>query len=97
MALPREEFKRRFPMLELEAEKACSGCLLPLFAVLSDMAEGRLPIIATTIVMGKEARLKEGKKYLFIGDCTEKRWGEGACVAGCPPSREEIKKALRGR
>ncbi len=96
MALPRDEFKRRFPMLELTAEKACSGCLFPLFAALSAMeAKGQHLKKALGIVVGEEAHLKAGKSYLFIGDCTEKWLDKGACVSGCPPSSEEIAEALR--
>lgn len=97
VTLPKEELKRRFPLLELiTAEKACSGCLIPLFSALSSLeAEGRQMKKALSIVIGTEAKPKEGKDYIFIGDCTKVSWGKGAHLEGCPPDKEDLTKLLQ--
>lgn len=96
MALPREELRRRFPNLELTAEKACSGCLFPLLSALSTVEEAnRRQKRALGIVVGKEAQLKEGKEYIFIGDCTEAYREKGVYLEGCPPAGEDIARLLR--
>lgn len=97
VALAKDEFRRRFPLLELIcAEKACSGCLIPLFSALSSLEEeGRKMERALDIVVGLEADGEEGKECIFIGDCTQAYWEKGPHLEGCPPDKEDLLQLLR--
>jgi len=97
VALPKDEFKLRFPLLELiSAEKACSGCLIPLFSALSSLEEeGKKMKRALGIVFGLEAEVAEGKECIFIGDCTQAYWEKGPHLEGCPPDKEALTQLLR--
>jgi len=97
VALAKDEFRRRFPLLELIcAEKACSGCLIPLFSALSSLKEeGRKMKGALGIVIGLEAEVVEAKDCIFIGDCTQAYWDKGPHLEGCPPDKEDLLRLLR--
>jgi hypothetical protein len=84
-----------FPPLDIEgADRACSGCLIPLVGALRQLHEEgvrlRVPLV---ISIGKEAAgLRDAG--LLIGDCA----GGPTSVprlAGCPPQREALVVALR--
>lgn len=92
--LPRERLGEAFPGLEIiGAEKACSGCLIPLlscFWQLSD--EGRVkPTAPLAVVLGKDPQVPPGRSVLLVGDCAVSECGESLeKVPGCPPDREEM-------
>ena len=95
--LPQEEIREKFPLLEIiGAEKACSGCLIPLLSTLSLLDERSIKLEQPlAIVLGKDTKLPEGKVWLAVGDCvqTTERDGENR-VGGCPPAQEELLNSL---
>jgi uncharacterized protein (DUF362 family) len=96
-ALPKEDLKRRFPLLKLiGAEKACSGCLIPLLSALSSLEqEGAKMKRTLSLVVGKDVDLEEEGDYIFIGDCTNTCREKGTHLEGCPPDKEELIRRLR--
>ncbi len=91
--LPREQLRQSFPRLEIMgAEKACSGCLIPLLSSLFLLAErdtsrGK-PLV---ICLGKEPEVPEEKICLLVGDCARVEGrDELDFVGGCPPGKEEL-------
>jgi len=88
---PREYLKRVFPNLDLIADTACSGCLIPLFAAFYKLESERLfPGDETKFVLGKENLGRISGKILFLGQCARDCCGEGARLKGCPPTKEEM-------
>lgn len=97
--LPQEQLRESFPLLEIiGAETACSGCLIPLFSVLSLLQERDIkPERPLAILLGKEPKLPQDKAWLLVGDCAQvEEKGEGNQVGGCPPDREELLCSLVG-
>ncbi len=95
--LPREELRKSFPLLEiLGAEKACSGCLIPVLSSLSALEErGIRPGQALTICLGSDGAIPSSDSCLRIGDCARAGdGGEGTWIGGCPPRRDEILSRL---
>lgn len=93
--LPREQLEQSFPLLELlGAEKACSGCLIPVLSALSTIRERGVKLNRPlAIVMGRDCDVPQGKAYLLVGDCAQAE-GEENGVAGCPPRQEDLLRAL---
>ena len=95
--LPQEQLRENFPLLKLiGAEKACSGCLIPLFSALSLLRErGIKPERPLAILLGRDPKPPEDKDWLMVGNCdhVEKRSEENQ-VGGCPPDREELLNSL---
>jgi uncharacterized protein (DUF362 family) len=95
--LPREQLRKSFPFLEiLGAEKACSGCLIPVLSSLSALEEKgirlRKPL---TICLGKDGVVPDSGGCLRIGDCAQAgTGGEETGIRGCPPGRDEILSRL---
>ena len=95
--LPQEEIREKFPLLEIiGAEKACSGCLIPLLSTLSLLYERSIKLEQPlAIVLGKDPELPEGKVWLAVGDCSQiKQGGRRNQVGGCPPAQEELFDSL---
>ena len=95
--LPQEELRLSFPELEIVgAEKACSGCLIPLISILMLLKERGVKMKRPlTIYLGKGHQLLSDKPYLLIGDCAEFREREPSHrIAGCPPDRETMLDGL---
>ena len=99
--LPQEELRQSFPLLEITgAEKACSGCLIPLISTLMLLRErGTQLERPLAICLGKNPEVPEDKKWLLVGDCAlveDKGKGKdkSSWVGGCPPSREELLNSL---
>lgn len=95
--LPREQMRKSFPSLEiLGAEKACSGCLIPVLSSLSALEErGIRPGRPLTICLGPDGAVPDSGRRLRIGDCARAGdGGESTGVGGCPPRREEILNRL---
>jgi hypothetical protein len=93
-ARPYDEAHGRFPNLRINAEMACSGCLMNLFTALGEMkGAGEADDLRGYIVIG---RVPEGDwPDLAVGGCTFSAWDETESVPGCPPTIEQIKTALR--
>ncbi len=97
--LPWEELRQSFPRLEIiGAEKACSGCLIPLLSALTLLREqGTKLERPLAICLGENPEVPERKTWLLVGDCAlvegkeERSW-----VSGCPPSREVLLGSLIG-
>jgi uncharacterized protein (DUF362 family) len=97
---PHEYIRRAFPSLRLHASRACSGCLIPLFAALR-----RLEDLGHTcnreIVSGKEPEYKHIHNAVFIGTCACTPDSDGPQLAQCPPTKQEVfeffKKNLSGK
>jgi len=89
--LPAEQLKQSFPLLEITgAEKACSGCLIPVLSSLLILQErGARLGKPLTICLGREPDVPKDRSYLLIGDCARVR-GKSNYVRGCPPDRKEI-------
>lgn len=93
---PVDYLKRTFPLLVLQAETACSGCLIPLFASLRRMEIEGIKIRETmSIVCGKEEPGSKAVKRIFIGQCTKAFKIGDPWLRGCPPTKEEMFKFLR--
>jgi uncharacterized protein (DUF362 family) len=95
--LPREQLRQSFPTLEiLGAEKACSGCLIPVLSSLSTLEErGLRPGRPLTLCLGRDGAIPDSGSCLRIGDCARTGdGGESTGVGGCPPRREEILSRL---
>jgi len=95
--LPQEQLQRSFPQLEISGkDKACSGCFIPLLSELLTLIEREARLkTPLRICLGTEPDIPEDKAYLLVGDCAlTERHEEAKCVAGCPPSREEIRQRL---
>lgn len=94
--LPSEWLKRKFPLLKiLGVDTACSGCIIPLFSVLTRLEEeGRSLKNPLTIVMGKTEVHEHLSDTLFMGDCTSRKLKGGDQIDGCPPKKEDIMHAL---
>jgi len=95
--LPQEELRENFPQLDISgAEKACSGCTIPLLASLKIIHErGMKPEKPLTICLGKKPHVPEDRTSLLVGDCTiEEGESKYEYVAGCPPNKEELVNRL---
>jgi len=88
---PRAYLQRVFPGLQLHADTACSGCLIPLFSTLRRM-EKEGPALPGKIhfVLGKEMPKDLSGRALFFGQCTRSLHGNHPWLNGCPPTREEM-------
>jgi len=95
--LPQEQLQQSFPLLQIiGAEKACSGCLIPLLSDLLRLQEqGTKLEKPLAICLGKHPEVPEDKAWLLVGDCArvegkdERNW-----VGGCPPSKEALLSSL---
>ncbi len=95
--LPQEQLQQSFPLLQIiGAEKACSGCLIPLLSDLLHFQEqGTKLEKPLAICLGKRAEVPEDKAWLLVGDCArvegkdEHNW-----VRGCPLSKEALLSSL---
>ena len=97
--LPQEELRENYPQLEIRgAEKACSGCIIPLVASLKILHEqGTKAKRPLTICLGKKPDVPEDRMSLLVGDCAlEEGESKYEYVAGCPPEREELVNRLAG-
>ena len=95
--LPQEQLRQRFPQLEIAgAEKACSGCLIPLLSSLFRLSEQSTNLNQPLrICLGEDPEVPEDKAYLLVGDCAQiEGESEAHWVEGCPPSREEVFERL---
>jgi len=96
--LPSEKIKEKFPLLKLEVENACCGCLIPILSCLSEFEESKEKLkIKLRIVAGeKEEKILKTPfpNTVFIGNCT-KKVAKNFFVEGCPPDEKEIKKTLK--
>ncbi|MFH1091297.1 MAG: DUF362 domain-containing protein [Pseudomonadota bacterium] len=97
--LPQEELRRSFPRLEIiGAEKACSGCLIPLLSGLTVLGEQGVRLDKPlAICLGKKPAPPKDKTALLVGDCAlEEDKDNYSYVPGCPPDREELLGHLAG-
>ncbi|MFC2022467.1 hypothetical protein ACFLTR_04610, partial [Chloroflexota bacterium] len=95
--LPQEQLRQRFPALEIVgAEKACSGCLIPLLSSLLLLGErGANLDKPLRICLGKEPEVAEDMECLLVGDCAQVKGSKKLnWVKGCPPGREELLSSL---
>lgn len=95
--LPQEQLQQSFPLLQIiGAEKACSGCLIPLLSDLLRLQEqGTKLEKPLAICLGKHPEVPEDKAWLLVGDCARVE-GKDECnwVGGCPPSKEALLSSL---
>jgi uncharacterized protein (DUF362 family) len=95
--LPQEQLRQSFPLLQIiGADKACSGCLIPLLSDLLRLQEqGAKLEKPLAICLGKRPEVPEDKAWLLVGDCArvegkdEHNW-----VRGCPLSKEALLSSL---
>jgi len=98
--VPQEQLRQSFPLLKIiGAEKACSGCLIPLLSSLSLLREQGIRLDEPLAVcLGKEPEIPKGMPWFLLGDCAQIIGeAESNHVRGCPPSREEVLNILVGR
>jgi len=91
--LPQEQLRQDFPLLEIiGAERACSGCLLPLLSSLALLAERGTKLEKPMgICLGKNPQIPDDKAWFLVGDCAQVEGrNELNWVGGCPPSCEEL-------
>ena len=94
--LPAQWLVKTFPDLTIRGEDtACSGCIIPLFSALKQLAqENRGFTYPLTVVLGTTPDTNTSEVVLAIGQCPAHGVETGYRVGGCPPSRDEIEKAL---
>jgi len=95
--LPQEQLRQNFPRLEIAgAERACSGCLIPLISSLLLLGERGMDLKnPLRICLGDEPEVPEDKAWLLVGDCARLGGGdESNWVQGCPLDREELLSRL---
>jgi uncharacterized protein (DUF362 family) len=94
--LPSAWLKKQFPHLTIIGhDTACSGCTIPLFSSLSQLADQAKTFTRPlTIMLGTATRSDEPHDFLVIGDCSPHKSENCPQVRGCPPSKHEILKAL---
>jgi len=98
--LPQEELRLAFPLLEIiGAEKACSGCLIPLLSVLMLLQErGANLEKPLAICLGEGLETPEDRACLLVGNCAQIEGGDDIdWIEGCPPSKEELLSGLTSR
>jgi uncharacterized protein (DUF362 family) len=86
--------RRAFPALRLHASRACSGCLIPLFAALRRL-EGLGRHCSLDVVCGKEPDCGRLPAAACIGTCACATYGTGRRLAQCPPSKEAVFELLQ--
>ncbi len=92
---PEAFIRRTFPALTLYAEKACSGCLIPLFHALHRFdREGLLPHDQSVVVCGPASSCTTADRIVYLGRCTEAA-GRRPCLPACPPAKEEVYEFLK--
>lgn len=93
---PSEYLKRAFPNLELKAETACSGCLIPLFSSLRRLETAGIKIQKKTgLLLGKESNRGNIIYDLLIGRCATGSAHGRSLLNACPPSKDELYELLR--
>jgi len=94
--LPSEWLGKTFPNLTIRGEDtACSGCIIPLFSSLRQLAQARRVFQhPLTVVLGTTSAAGEHGAVLSIGVCAAPDEETTCRVHGCPPSREEVDRAL---
>ncbi len=85
---------RAFPALRLHASRACSGCLIPLFAALRRL-EGLGRHCSLDVVCGKEPVCGCERTAVAVGTCACETYGSGRRLAQCPPSKEAVFELLQ--
>jgi uncharacterized protein (DUF362 family) len=91
---PHEYIKRAFPSLRLHASRACSGCLIPLFAALRRL-ENLGHTCCREVVSGKEPGCEHIHNAVFIGTCACMPASCGPRLAQCPPTKETVFEFLK--
>ena len=95
--LPQEQLRQDFSLLKISgAEKACSGCIIPLLSALFQLQKRGARLEKPLIVcVGRHPRVPCNTEVLSIGNCACIDGGKGLCgVEGCPPDKKEIVKEL---
>lgn len=94
--LPSAWLKKQFPLLTIIGhDTACSGCSIPLFASLTQLAgQGKTFTRPLTIMLGTVTSSDDSKNLLIIGDCSSHKHENGHQVRVCPPRKHDILKAL---
>jgi hypothetical protein len=91
--LPQELLRESFPLVKIVgAEKACSGCLIPLLSGLSLLREQGVELNnPLAICVGQEPQIPPDRPRLLFGDCAGADGGsEFNYIRGCPPRREDF-------
>ena len=97
LEVPRQHIQKVFPLLDIKgAEKACSGCLIPVVSALLLLEkQGARLSRPTAICMGKNPKLPQDRALLLVGDCALlKDVDVCAQISGCPPTKEDVLNAL---
>lgn len=95
--VPRERLQKSFSLLEIiGAERACSGCLIPLISSLLFLQEQGVKLDKPmAICLGENPDIPEDKICLLAGDCSRiEDSGEYNWVPGCPPDKEILLGSL---
>ena len=94
--LPAEWLGKTFPNLKILGEDtACSGCIIPLFSSLKQLVqENRAFTHPLIIALGTAPVTGDSDAVLTIGECTARNAESGYRVDGCPPSGDDIARAL---
>ena len=94
--LPAQWLGKTFPDLTIRGEDtACSGCIIPLFSSLRQLAqENRVFKHPLTVALGTTPVTAVGA-MITIGACASNSAETEHRVGGCPPDREDMMKALR--
>ena len=78
------------------ADKACSGCLIPLISSLILLQKRGVKMNKTLrICLGKDPQIRENEPHLLVGDCAQGKGKElGNKIGGCPPDQETLLNSL---
>ncbi len=88
---PNEEIAEHFPGLQIVTDGACSGCAMNLLEALASIHQAGESVRVPAVAIGGRSRILAG---LTVGNCTQRCEAAGEHLDGCPPSTEEIRRAL---
>jgi hypothetical protein len=94
--LPAAWLEKHFPLLTIIGhDTACSGCIIPLFSSLTQLADqGKVLTRPLSIMLGTATHSGDPQNLLLIGDCSPHKQANCHQVRGCPPGKDDILKAL---
>ena len=95
--LPQETIKQYFPLLEITgAERSCSGCLIPVVSVLTELGEKGFKLKQpATVYLGRNNPEPNGE-FVLVGDCANREGTDSQRKAsGCAPRRETVYQRLK--
>lgn len=87
-----EVLKKRYPGLNIQADKACTGCTNEFISTLIYIREAQQveKLKGLTVIIGEPPEKWKGDKTVVIGKCAQKLKDWLPVVPGCPPAVKDI-------